>query len=660
MYGESTEESGSDATFSLDEDGSGQQMDITDDESTLRAAEAEEAAARNLEDFVADPVELRQLREEAGMDLDKVLERLQDNEPTQRRRRVVQFDVAGDNDDDSAVEADDDMDASDVEDYRNDDDDSEEDDDDDANEEFEPDETAVDDETTMEAEEKLGRDMSHEEEIALLNRENEMTVEELRAMYVGMEEDEAAAVEEQDDVEEEEDSDDAGSEEFEPEETVDDETTMEAEEKLGRDMSHEEEIALLNRENEMSVEELRAMYAGMEDDEAAVEEQDDNEEEDSDDAGSEEFEPEETVDDETTMEAEEKLGRDMSHEEEIALLNRENEMSVEELRAMYAGMEEEKEAVEQEAEESESESGEPKSSPRRSKRRRTHDDDDGGSDEGRKKQKAEMDKSSKTESGDEALDKLEASAELARRTRVSRPFLIPSWVKLREYQQIGLNWLVSLQSRRLNGILADEMGLVSTLERATTILLETEETLALTLSLSLLSRQGKTLQTISLLAYLASYKGIWGPHLIVVPTSVILNWETELKRFCPGLKVLCYYGSAKRRKELRTGWTKSNWYHVVITSYQLVVQDAFAFKRKRWCKLFCKPLVIAMHCHLYLDRWRRTDCFSHWSDQPFLNIEFRFPDYLVLDEAQHIKNFQSQRWQTLINFNTQRRLLLTG
>ena len=33
---------------------------------------------------------------------------------------------------------------------------------------------------------------------------------------------------------------------------------------------------------------------------------------------------------------------------------------------------------------------------------------------------------------------------------------------------------------------------------------------------------------------------------------------------------------------------------------------------------------------------------------------------LILDEAQHIKNFQSQRWQTLINFNTQRRLLLTG
>ena len=128
---------------------------------------------------------------------------------------------------------------------------------------------------------------------------------------------------------------------------------------------------------------------------------------------------------------------------------------------------------------------------------------------------------------------------------------------------------------------------------------------------------GKTLQTISLLAYLAAYKGIWGPHLVIVPTSVIINWETELKRFCPGFKVLTYYGSAKRRKELRTGWTKSNWYHVVITSYQLAVQDAFAFKRKKWY-------------------------------------------YLILDEAQNIKNFQSQRWQTLINFNTQRRLLLTG
>ena len=36
---------------------------------------------------------------------------------------------------------------------------------------------------------------------------------------------------------------------------------------------------------------------------------------------------------------------------------------------------------------------------------------------------------------------------------------------------------------------------------------------------------GKTIQTIALLAYLAVERGNWGPHLIIVPTSVMLNWE---------------------------------------------------------------------------------------------------------------------------------------
>lgn len=123
-----------------------------------------------------------------------------------------------------------------------------------------------------------------------------------------------------------------------------------------------------------------------------------------------------------------------------------------------------------------------------------------------------------------------------------------------------------------------------------------------------------------------------------MPTSVILNWENELKRFAPALKVLCYYGPAKRRKELRSGWTKSNWYHVVITSYQLAVQDAFAFKRKKWYYLVLGTQPTGVHINLSIH---------------LLTLSF-------VDEAQNIKNFQSQRWQTLINFNTQRRLLLTG
>ena len=100
---------------------------------------------------------------------------------------------------------------------------------------------------------------------------------------------------------------------------------------------------------------------------------------------------------------------------------------------------------------------------------------------------------------------------------VIAPFLLNPKYSLRPYQQKGLEWLVSLYEQGLSGILADEMGL------------------------------GKTLQTISLLAYLAANKGIWGPHLIIVPTSTMLNWECEFKRFCPAIKVLTYYGSAKER-----------------------------------------------------------------------------------------------------------------
>ncbi|KAJ0985563.1 hypothetical protein J5N97_003919 [Dioscorea zingiberensis] len=171
------------------------------------------------------------------------------------------------------------------------------------------------------------------------------------------------------------------------------------------------------------------------------------------------------------------------------------------------------------------------------------------------------------------------------KVRTKLPFLLKH--SLREYQHIGLDWLVTMYEKRLNGILADEMGL------------------------------GKTIMTIALLAHLACEKGIWGPHLIVVPTSVMLNWETEFLKWCPAFKILTYFGSAKERKHKRQGWLKLNSFHVCITTYRLVIQDSKVFKRKKW-------------------------------------------KYLILDEAHLIKNWKSQRWQTLLNFNSKRRILLTG
>nr|KJB62122.1 hypothetical protein B456_009G401900 [Gossypium raimondii]KJB62125.1 hypothetical protein B456_009G401900 [Gossypium raimondii] len=108
--------------------------------------------------------------------------------------------------------------------------------------------------------------------------------------------------------------------------------------------------------------------------------------------------------------------------------------------------------------------------------------------------------------------------------RTNFPFLFKH--PLREYQHIGLDRLLTMYEKGLNGLLADEMGL------------------------------GKTIMTIALLAHLACEKGIWGPPLIVVLTSVMLNWETEFLRWCPAFKIRTYFGSAKERKLKRQAWLK--------------------------------------------------------------------------------------------------------
>lgn len=159
--------------------------------------------------------------------------------------------------------------------------------------------------------------------------------------------------------------------------------------------------------------------------------------------------------------------------------------------------------------------------------------------------------------------------------------------KLRIYQFTGLKWLLSLHQKGLNGILADEMGL------------------------------GKTIQTIALLSFLAGEMGVWGPHLVVVPTTLLVNWEMEFKRWCPGLKIFTYFGRLNERKEKRKGWSHLNSFHVCITSYKIATIEQKVFRRRKWY-------------------------------------------FMILDEAQQIKNSNSQTWKALSQFQTVRRLLLTG
>ena len=91
----------------------------------------------------------------------------------------------------------------------------------------------------------------------------------------------------------------------------------------------------------------------------------------------------------------------------------------------------------------------------------------------------------------------------------------------------------------------------------------------------------------------------------------------EFKKFLPGFKILTYYGNPKQRKERRVGWNTEHAFNVCITSYTLALTDAKIFRRKGW-------------------------------------------HYMILDEAHMIKNFKSQRWQTMLGFKSYRRLLLTG
>lgn len=154
---------------------------------------------------------------------------------------------------------------------------------------------------------------------------------------------------------------------------------------------------------------------------------------------------------------------------------------------------------------------------------------------------------------------------------------------LRDYQKFGFKWLKTLSKYGLGGILADDMGL------------------------------GKTLQIITLLLSEKDEKGRM-PSLVVVPKSLVYNWETEIRKFAPNLKTLIVVGSKPDRNRLVK---EINDYDVVITSYPLIRNDV----------------------ELYTD------------------FKFRF---CILDEAQHIKNHSSLNSRSVKKIKAANYFALTG
>jgi hypothetical protein len=130
---------------------------------------------------------------------------------------------------------------------------------------------------------------------------------------------------------------------------------------------------------------------------------------------------------------------------------------------------------------------------------------------------------------------------------------------------------------------------------------------------------GKTLQVISFLAALKD-AGEVGPHLIVAPLSVLPTWEREFKRWCPSLTAVLFHGSEATRKELWQDYLSSasgKPFHVVLTTYEMLTAA--------------------------------TSMLTH-----------RTYNYVILDEAQRIKNETSFIGQAVRKLRSVQKLLITG
>lgn len=153
--------------------------------------------------------------------------------------------------------------------------------------------------------------------------------------------------------------------------------------------------------------------------------------------------------------------------------------------------------------------------------------------------------------------------------------------RLRPYQKSGFNWLYFLNSYRFGGCLADDMGL------------------------------GKTVQTLTLLQSQKN-NGEKGASLLIMPTSLIYNWQVEAKKFTPDLKVLNYSGT-HRSKDV----SKFSKYDLVLTSYGITRLD-------------------------------------------YTILQDYYFNYVILDESQAIKNPQSNIAKAVSTLKSKNRLILTG
>jgi len=195
---------------------------------------------------------------------------------------------------------------------------------------------------------------------------------------------------------------------------------------------------------------------------------------------------------------------------------------------------------------------------------------------------------------------------------------------LRPYQQLGFAWLYGLHTKKLSGCLADDMGLgktVQTLAFLYKVIKEQKIEIPSTTIPSVEKRtQKKVARQLTIFDVLEEKKPVKKstptmkrkPCLVVVPVSLIFNWENEIQKFVPALKTLRYTGN-DRKKHLKNFFQ----YDIILTSYGIVRNDEIDFQK-----------------------------------EDFL--------YIVLDESQYINNPESKIFQALVSLQSDYRLSLSG
>jgi non-specific serine/threonine protein kinase len=190
----------------------------------------------------------------------------------------------------------------------------------------------------------------------------------------------------------------------------------------------------------------------------------------------------------------------------------------------------------------------------------------------------------------ESNAEIQAPPDLAQRAQRLRSFEqiapqpLPSGFtgELRPYQKHGFDWLHFLREYKFGGILADDMGL------------------------------GKTIQVLAFLQSLREQGNLQSAVLLVVPKSLVVNWQRESEKFTPGLRFLEYLGNFRVKDT-----NEFNPYDVILTTYGTMLRDIEILREHKF-------------------------------------------DYIILDESQAIKNPLAKSTKAACLLQADHRLVMTG